>query len=110
MGKSLFEIDGILGFKFLSVQHGTMEAGLLCEHFFKALLPPKITDKSMLSSYWASVCKFLSAAQKASVQVWESSNDQDHADRHVERRSIDPSKEAIAIDSFVRAFHTRHMV
>jgi hypothetical protein len=41
------------------------------------------------------VCKFLSAEQKSSMQVLESSNDQDHADGNVERCGIDRLEEAI---------------
>jgi hypothetical protein len=82
----------------LSVQPGSMQAQLLCEHFFKTL-SPKTTVKSMLHTHWTSVYKFLSDEQESSVQVLESSNDQDHADANVACRSIDASEEAIGDDS-----------
>jgi hypothetical protein len=53
----------------------------------------------MLRTCWASVGKFLSADQKSSMQVLESSNDQDHADGNVECRGIDASGENIGDDS-----------
>jgi hypothetical protein len=55
----------------------------------------------MLHAYWTSVCKFLSAEQKSSVQLLESSNNQEHADGNVQRRGIDDSEEAIGGDSHV---------
>jgi hypothetical protein len=54
----------IQGLNILTVQPGSMEAGLSCEHFFKISLSPKTTVKSMLHTYWTSVCKFLNAEQK----------------------------------------------
>jgi hypothetical protein len=40
------------------VQPGGMEAGLLCEHFFKTLMSPKTTVKSMRHTYWTFVTYF----------------------------------------------------
>jgi hypothetical protein len=51
-----------------------MEAGSICEHFFK-LLSPTTTAKSMHYTYFSSACKFASAQQKSSLHVPESSND-----------------------------------
>jgi hypothetical protein len=45
----------------------------------------------MLHTHWTSVYEFLTDEQKSSVQVLESSNDQDHADVNVTCRSIDAS-------------------
>jgi hypothetical protein len=46
----------------------------------------------MLHTYWTSVRKFLSAEQKSSMQVLESSSYQDHADGNVESPVLMPSK------------------
>jgi hypothetical protein len=55
----------------------------------------------MLHTYWSSVCEVLSAQQKSSMQVVESSNDQDHAEGNVEHCSIDAFEEVIGDDSNV---------
>lgn len=70
----------------------------MCEHLFKTVLSPKPTIKSMLHIYWNSIRKLLSAEQKSSMQVLESSHDQDHAGWVVERRGVDASIEAICDD------------
>jgi hypothetical protein len=63
---------------------------------------PKTTViKSTLHTYWTPFCKILSAEQKSSMQVLESSIDEDHAVGDVERRGIDASEEAIGNDSNV---------
>jgi hypothetical protein len=49
----------------------------------------------MLPSCWPSVCQFLSAEQKSSLQVLESSNSQDHADGNDECRGIGAPEKAI---------------
>jgi hypothetical protein len=91
---NIVDIASIQGLNFLTVQPGSIAAGLQCERFFKTL-SPKPTFKSMLlNTYWTSVCVLLSAAQKSSMQVLESSNDPAHADGNIERGSIDASEEA----------------
>jgi hypothetical protein len=81
------------------MQPGSMDAGIVCEHFFKILFSPKATMKSMLHTFLASVCKFLNAEQKSSLQVPVSSNDQDHADGNVECHGLDASEGAVGDDS-----------
>jgi hypothetical protein len=55
---NLVGIASVQGFNLHTVQHGCMEAGLFCEHLFKALWSPETIDNSMLQSYWTSVCNF----------------------------------------------------
>jgi hypothetical protein len=79
----------------LQEDNSIVKQGVQYEQFFKTWLSPKTTLKSMLHTYWISVCEFLSAVQTSSVQTaLESSSDTGHADGHVERRGIDASEEA----------------
>lgn len=89
----------------LTVRPGSMEGGLFCEHFFKTLLSSETTVKSMLHASWTSVSKIISAEQKCSLQVLESSNNQDHADGRVEGRDTDASEKAIGSESNVACLH-----
>jgi hypothetical protein len=64
----------------------------------------------MLHSYWTFVCKFRSVEKKPSLQVLDSSNDQDHAEGNVECPGIDASEEAVGDRSNVIlcTSHTPH--
>jgi hypothetical protein len=72
-----------------------MEVGLSHENHFKTSLSLKTTVKSMLNIYLTSVFQILIAKQKSSLQVLESSSDQDHADGNDECRSIGAFEEAV---------------
>jgi hypothetical protein len=52
--------------------------------FCHILFVSKNTVKTILHTYWTYVNTFPSAEQKPNLQVLESSNDQDHADGHVD--------------------------
>jgi hypothetical protein len=55
---NLVDIASVQGLNLITVQPGGMEAGLLCEHFFRTLLSPKTMVKSMLHTYRTSVHKW----------------------------------------------------
>jgi hypothetical protein len=52
---NLVEMASIQGLNPIAVQPGSMEAGLLCKHFFKTVLSPKTSIESMLHTFWTSV-------------------------------------------------------
>jgi hypothetical protein len=97
---NLVNVLSLQSLNLLTVQPGSMEARLSCEHFFNALSSPNTSAKSMLHTCWTSVCNFRSAEQISSLQMFlESSNDQDHADGNVECRGTGASREAAGDDS-----------
>jgi hypothetical protein len=60
-GANLVDVASVQGIHLFTVQSGSMEAGLVCEHFFKTLFfSTKAAVKSMLFT-WTPFCKFLSA-------------------------------------------------
>jgi hypothetical protein len=65
---NVVDIGSIQGLNLLRAQPGSMEAGLLCERFFKRSLSPRATLKSMLLQYWTSVCTCLNADQSSSCR------------------------------------------
>jgi hypothetical protein len=84
-----------------------MEAGLLCEHSRhdcrqKPLINPCYIHIGLCFG------KLLSAEQKSSFQILESSNDQDHADGNFERLSIVAFLEAFGDDSNLICSHDPH--
>lgn len=82
-------IAGCQGFNGIPVHPGSMEAGLFWEHVFETLLSQSTIVKWILHTYWTSVCKFERGEHTSSWQViLETSDDQDHADEHSERRLI----------------------
>jgi hypothetical protein len=109
-GANLIDTGSIQGFYLCTVQIGSMETGLLCQHCFKALSPPKTSVLSLLQR--TCVCKCHSAEQKSSIQVLESSsessNDEDTADENAERHGVDASEGAIGDDSNVIFYAPRH--
>jgi hypothetical protein len=60
---------GSQGSDLLSVQFGSVEAGLIYEHFVTKLLSPSIIDNCALLLYLTSVGKFLGVEHTSSWQV-----------------------------------------
>jgi hypothetical protein len=69
---NLVDIASGRGLNILTVQPGSMDAGHLCEHFFKTSLSPTPTSKSsfpLQQTYRTSVCNF-SLLNRHQVRRW----------------------------------------